>query len=152
MIPDRPVSYVRLATRALPWLLMLIVAVCVLSLSTFPVITNDSLTYLDYSRSLSTGGLVIQGHRQFGYPLFLAALRWVARIPDLEPLLLTVVIQRGLLLACMLLAWLRWRWWSVPLIAVLLTSETMIYANLVLAEGFMYRHNPQTAKLVETLM
>jgi hypothetical protein len=114
---------------------MAIVALIVLSLSTFPVLSNDSLTYLDHSRSLDTEGFVMNGHRQFGYPLFLATVRWVGGLLHVEPLLLTVVLQRGLLLACMVLAWLRWRWWSVPLIAVLVVPETMIYANLALAEG-----------------
>lgn len=120
---------------ALPWLVLIVAAVSVLSLNTFPVLTNDSLFYLDYSRSLDTYGLVDGGYRQFGYPLFLAVVRGAAGVVGVEPLLAVAIIQRALLLTACVLAWVHWRWWSLAFIALVITSETLVYSNLLLTEG-----------------
>ncbi|HEY6635929.1 MAG TPA: hypothetical protein VI141_10000, partial [Acidimicrobiia bacterium] len=98
-------------------------------------LTNDSLLYLDYSRSLDTFGWVTGGYRQFGYPLYLALVRGSADLIGVEPLFAAAIIQRGLLLGAVVLAWLHWRWWSLPFVLLLLTSETLVYSNLLLIEG-----------------
>jgi hypothetical protein len=120
---------------ALPWAVLIVVAVSVLSLNTFPVATSDSLFYLDYSRSFDTYGLVTLGYRQFGYPLFLATVRGAAGVVGVEPMLAVAIIQRALLLTACVLAWVHWRWWSLAFIALMVTSETLVYSNLMLTEG-----------------
>jgi hypothetical protein len=125
----------RVIRRTLPWVVLVVTVVSVLSLDTFPVLTNDTLLYLDYSRSLDSFGWVTGGYRQFGYPLFLALARGAADVVGVEPLLATAIIQRALLLGACVLAWTQWRWWSLGFIALVVTSETLVYSNLLLTEG-----------------
>jgi hypothetical protein len=122
-------------SKALPIAVLVVAALAVFSLNTFPVLTNDSLLYLDYSRSLDTFGWVTGGYRQFGYPLYLALVRGAADLFGVEPLFATAIIQRGLLLVAVVLAWIHWRWWSLPFVFLLLTAETLVYSNLLLIEG-----------------
>lgn len=122
-------------SKALPIAVLVVAALAVFSLNTFPVLTNDSLLYLDYSRSLDTFGWVTGGYRQFGYPLYLALVRGTADLVGVEPLFAAAIIQRGLLLGAVVLAWIHWRWWSLPFVFLLLTAETLVYSNLLLIEG-----------------
>ena len=120
------------------WLTVLVwvgVAISFLAINTFPVITNDSVLYLRHSGDILGGGWVEYGYRQVGYPLFLSGIRVLADVFGAEPLLAVAVVQRGLLLLGVVLAWRFWRWWSLPLIALLASAETIAYTNFVLTEG-----------------
>ena len=107
----------------------------VLSVDLIPTVTTDSLTYLGYSNDLSGNGFVLLGYRQFGYPLFLALVDLLGRATSIEPLILTVAIQRLLLiLGIAYAAWL-WRWWSIVLVFVVTTPGLVAYSNFILTEG-----------------
>ncbi|MGH8916029.1 MAG: hypothetical protein ACRDZM_16145, partial [Acidimicrobiia bacterium] len=106
-----------------------------LSVSIFPVITNDSLTYIDYADSLGTHGLVHAGYRQFGYPLFIALGGVGSSILGVEPLLTIAILQRLLLATGLGYAIWLWRWWSAPVVVLVLSAETIAYTNLLLTEG-----------------
>ena len=117
-------------------LLALVAGSTILSVNLFPVLTNDSLTYVRYSGDFADFGWVHVGYRQFGYPLFL----WITRslsggLVSIEPLLFAVFVQRLLLiLGVGYAAWL-WRWWSLPIVILAITSEVLSYSNLILTEG-----------------
>ena len=116
-------------------LLGVIAVSTVLSVDLFPVITNDTIAYLRYSDSLSELGLVDLGYRQFGYPLYLASTGAVAQVLTIEPLIFAVLVQRLLLVCGVAYAVYLWRWWSVPVVVLVLTGEVIAYTNLVLTEG-----------------
>lgn len=118
-----------------PILLGLIALSAFLSVNTFPVITNDSVLYLDHSRDLAEGGWVTYGYRQVGYPLVLALGRWTAHLLGADPLLFIAVAQRLLLAASVVLAWWFWRWWALPFLVILLAAQTIAYSNFLLTEG-----------------
>lgn len=106
-----------------------------LSVNIFPSITNDSTIYLDHSRALPTKGFIEAGYRQFGYPLYLALTRKGAEFFGVDPMLVAALIQRLLLVLVIVLAWLTWRWWSLPLIVLLLSAGTLAFTNFLLTEG-----------------
>ena len=120
------------------WLLVTVGLLAVstfLSVNLFPVVTNDSLTYIGYSHSPSEFGFVEFGYRQFGYPLFLAMARFGAEQLTIEPLLFTAFLQRFALAIGLTYAILLWRWWSLPIVLFGLTAEILAYTNLILTEG-----------------
>jgi len=127
-------SRVRVHTAAIV-VLGLIAFSAFLSVNTFPVITNDSVLYLEHSLDLAEGGWVTYGYRQFGYPLVLAVVRGLADPLSIEPFLAMVILQRLLLAASAILAWWFWRWWALPFLAFLLAAETIAYSNFLLTEG-----------------
>lgn len=116
-------------------LLIIGMAIAVLSVDVFPVVTNDSVLYLEHSRSLADTGWVQYGYRQFGYPLFLAATRTMADVVGAEPLLTTVIVQRLLLLVGAYLIWRLWKWWSLPVLALVVSPHVLAYTNLLLTEA-----------------
>lgn len=124
----------RVATVTLFVIVGVLVLTTVLALNLFPVITNDSLTYIDYSKSLDRYGLVHAGYRQFGYPGFMAVSS-VGSLLGIEPLLTVAILQRLLLVIGVAYAVWLWRWWSVPIVAFALSAETIAYTNLLLTEG-----------------
>ena len=128
-------SFARLLSTGLTGLLIIGVGIAVLSVDVFPVVTNDSVLYLEHSRDLGQGGLVQYGYRQVGYPLFLATTRTVANVFGMEPLLTAVVVQRLLLLIAAFLAWRLWKWWSVPVLALAFSPHILAFANLLLTEA-----------------
>ena len=126
---------------AVPWrrfatiLLLTAVGVFFLGVDTLPIVTNDSLRYLDHSRALTEAGWVEDGYRQIGYPATLALDRWLASVAGVEPLLFTVVIQRALLAGALAYAIWLWRWYSLPVVVLVLTPEFLVLPNFVLTEG-----------------
>jgi len=116
-------------------LLVLFVALAFLRVNMFPVVTNDSVLYLDHSFDIWGGGWVEYGYRQVGYPLFLATARALGDVFGAEPLLTAALLQRALLLLAALLAWRFWRWWSLPVIGFMVAGQTLAYTNLLLIEG-----------------
>jgi hypothetical protein len=116
-------------------LLVLFVALAFLRVNMFPVVTNDSVLYLEHSFDIGGGGWVEYGYRQLGYPLFLATARALGGVFGAEPLLTAAVLQRALLVLAAFLAWRFWRWWSLPVIGFVVAGQTLAYTNFLLLEG-----------------
>lgn len=119
----------------IPVVLAIVVASTVVSVNTFPIISNDSVRYIEHSRDIAGGGLVENGYRQVGYPAFLAVTRFFANSVGAEPFLSAALLQRFLLLAAAVVAWRMWRWWALPLVAFLMSAQTVVYTNFLLTEG-----------------
>ena len=100
-----------------------------------PIIVPDSLMYLDHSQDLLGTGLIQVGFRQFGYPLWLAAMSGIGHLTTLDPLWLTVVAQRLLLIAAIAATIYVLRWWAAPLTFVLLLPSTIAYTDFILTEA-----------------
>ena len=116
-------------------LLVLLIASFVLSVNTFPVMTNDSVFYLEHSHDLLGGGLVENGYRQVGYPFTLAVIRTVSGFLGAEPLLAAAVLQRVLLIVAGYLSWRSWRWWSLPILVFFVAAETLAFTGFLLTES-----------------
>jgi hypothetical protein len=113
-------------------------AVCLsslLSINTFPVVSNDSVVYIEHSLDLTEGGWVTEGYRQVGYPATIAQVRWLATLVGAEPLLAVAVLQRLLLVLAGALSFIIWRWWSLPLLLFLAAGSTVASSNFLLTEG-----------------
>lgn len=125
--------------RLLRWVVVgvafIIILSTVASVNTFPVVTNDSLSYLGHSSDLGSYGLVNDGYRQFGYPLALALFRAAANVLTIEPLLFTSIAQRAILLAGIALSVIMWKWATAALLVFLLSASTLAYSDLILTEG-----------------
>ena len=119
-------------------MLGLVILASLLSVNVFPAITNDSVVYIEHSRDLLGGGLVVDGFRQVGYPAFLGAIRGIADFVGAEPLLATAVVQRLLLVLAGVLAFRAWRWWSLPLLVFLFAPATIAYTNFLLTEALAF--------------
>ena len=131
----RDVTPKDLVLSVLGGLLVLFVALAFLRVNMFPVVTNDSVLYLDHSFDIWGRGWVEYGYRQVGYPLFLATARALGDVFGAEPLLTAAVLQRALLVLAAVLAWRFWRWWSLPVIGFMVAGQTLAYTNLLLIEG-----------------
>lgn len=133
----RAVAWGHVRDRSGLWLWALFGLMCLrlLAVDLFPTVTNDSLAYIDHSDALLDVGAVQAGYRQFGYPAFLAAIDGIAWVVRIEPLLLTVVAQRALLVLAMAYAVWLWRWWALPLVFVLTTPTLVAYHNFILTEA-----------------
>jgi hypothetical protein len=106
-----------------------------LSVNVFPNVNNDGVDYIAYSQDLGAKGLVHLGYRQIGYPLVLAAERFVSALVGIETLLFSVLVQRLLLgLGIGYAIWL-WRWRSFPVVILAVTTSLLAYTNFVLTEG-----------------
>jgi hypothetical protein len=105
------------------------------AINTFPIVTNDSLEYLDHSRQPGTYGMVFIGYRQIGYPAILLVGRILAGLVGVEPLLFSVLLQRLLLLGALAYAIWLWRWRAAPLVVLVITPTFLVYPNFVLTEG-----------------
>lgn len=106
-----------------------------LSVNTFPIVTNDSVVYIGHSQDLGAQGVVIHGFRQFGYPLALLIVRFGSQFVGTDALLSMAVLQRVLLVAAGVLAVVRWKWKALPFLVFLFTATTIGYTNFILNEG-----------------
>ena len=113
---------------------MVVVSHSVLRVNWFPAISLDGLEYLDHSNDLLGIGFVQQGYRQFGYPAWLAVIDALSGVISLQPLGLTVVLQRLLFIGSAGVAVWVLRAWSVPLVLVLLTPSAIAFSNFILVE------------------
>jgi len=104
----------------------------------FPAISPDGLNYLDHSNDLIGTGFVQFGFRQFAYPGWLALVDWIARIGSIDPLGLTVILQRLLLIAAAGVAVLVLRWWSAPIVFVVLSPSAIALSNYILTETIAF--------------
>jgi hypothetical protein len=119
---------------ALAIAILLVVVYSVVRVNWFPAITPDGLNYLDHSSDLVGTGFVQYGYRQFAYPAWLAFVDTTARMGSLEPLGLTVVLQRLLLIAAAGVAVFVLRGWSIPIVFVLLSPSAIAFSNYILTE------------------
>jgi hypothetical protein len=113
---------------------ILTVTYSILRVNWMPAITPDGLNYLNHSNNLLEIGFVQQGYRQFGYPTWLAFVDTISVIGSVEPLGLTVVLQRLLLIASAGVAVWVLRAWSVPIVFILLAPSTIAFSNFILME------------------
>jgi hypothetical protein len=116
-------------------LIIALVGLAVVWVNWLPIIVPDSLLYLDHSNDLLGMGLVHVGYRQFGYPLWLATADFTARLLGTEPLALTVVLQRMLLVASVGVSMFVLRWWAIPAALLLLLPTAVAYTNFILTEA-----------------
>jgi hypothetical protein len=107
----------------------------ILAVDVVPVITNDSVGYLTHALEPFSDGLVWVGYRQVGYQAVLATERLVSGVMGIEPLLFIAVAQRALLIIGGLYAVWLFRWWSIPLLAVITFPRVVAYSNFILTEG-----------------
>jgi len=121
--------------KALGMVAVGMVGIYFLAINTFPIVTNDSLEYLDHSRAPGTYGMIFKGYRQIGYPAILLVGRFVAGLVGVEPLLFSALLQRLLLLGALAYAIWLWRWRANPLVVLVLTPSFLVYPNFVLTEG-----------------
>ena len=105
------------------------------AINIFPIITNDSLEYLDHSRAPGDYGAVSKGYRQIGYPLILLMSRSVSGLVGVEPLLLSALLQRLLLLGALGYAIWLWRWKATPIVLLVVAPSFLVYPNFILTEG-----------------
>lgn len=100
-----------------------------------PIIFPDSLMYLEHSNDIFGVGLVQVGFRQFGYPAWLAAIDSLAGLINVEPLALTVILQRLLLIIGAMMAVYVLRWWATFIVLVLALPTMVVYSNFILTEA-----------------
>ena len=115
--------------------LVIAVGLLVVRVDWLPIIVPDSLLYLDHSNDLLGMGVVQVGYRQFGYPLWLASADFAARLSGTEPLAVTVVLQRMLLIASVGVSMFVLRWWAIPTALLLLLPTGVAYRNFILTES-----------------
>jgi hypothetical protein len=106
-----------------------------LAVNTHPIITNDSLEYLDHSRDPGAYGMVFKGYKQIGYPITLMVERWIASLVGVEPLLFSAVVQRMLLAGALGYAVWLWRWKATPIVLLVICPGFLVYPNFLLTEG-----------------
>jgi hypothetical protein len=119
-------------------LLGLVIALGVYSMSAvnwYPVISPDSLQYLDHSQDLAGYGLVQSGFRQIGYPLWLAVTSTFAGVFGLEPLAVAATGQRLILGGAIIIAIVVLRWWAIPIAATVMLPTMVASTNLLLTEA-----------------
>jgi hypothetical protein len=119
---------------ALAIAILLVVVYSAIRVNWFPSITPDGLNYLDHSNDLVGIGFVQHGYRQFAYPAWLAFVDATAGMSSLEPLGLTVVLQRLFLITAAGVTVLVLRGWSVPIVFVLLSPSSIAFSNYILTE------------------
>ncbi len=112
-----------------------LMAVYFLAVNTHPIVTNDSLEYLDHSRDPGAFGLVFKGYRQIGYPITLMVERWISGLAGVEPLLFTALVQRLILAGALGYAVWLWRWKAAPVVLLVLSPGFLMYPNFLLTEG-----------------
>jgi len=91
--------------------------------------------YLEHSNDIFGVGLVQVGFRQFGYPAWLAAIDSLAGLINVEPLALTVILQRLLLIIGAMVAVYVLRWWATFIVLVLALPTMVVYSNFILTEA-----------------
>lgn len=106
-----------------------------LAVNTHPIVTNDSLEYLDHSRDPGAYGMVFKGYKQIGYPITLIVERGIAGLVGVEPLLFSAVVQRLILAGALGYALWLWRWKATPIVLLVVSPGFLVYPNFLLTEG-----------------
>jgi len=109
----------------------------VLAVDIAGIVTNDSLGYLRRSEDLFSEGLLAQGYRQVGYPLFIAFSNGVGDALGWDHIFGVAFLQRMcLLLSLAALIWAA-RWWSAPAVLVATSATYVLLADFILVEGLV---------------
>ncbi len=118
------------------WVAFLLVIMSrALSPNIIGILNNDSIHYLDRAASPGEYGLVFQGFRQAGYPLFLGVLDVVAEVTPYDLFFLTAVIQRTLLIGALAYFAYLLRWWAAPALVFLSMPTLVTTTDLMLTEA-----------------
>lgn len=109
----------------------------VLAVDIAGIVTNDSLGYLRRSEDPFSQGLLAQGYRQIGYPLFIAFSNGVGDALGWDNIFGVAFLQRMcLLLSLAALIWAA-RWWSAPTVLVATSATYVLLADFILVEGLV---------------
>ena len=114
---------------------LVLIALRVLSVNVFAVITNDSVGYLGWATSPTSQGWIAQGYRQAAYPISLWIFEKVDGILELDRIFTIALGQRLLLVLGLALAWWALRWWSTVALLIISSSTIVVLTNFVLTEG-----------------
>ncbi len=129
-----PTALARIEKAA--WVLFLVViASRALSPNVIGILNNDSIHYLERAANPNAYGFVYQGFRQAGYPLFLAAVDFVADRTPYDLFFLTAVVQRALMLGVLAYVAHLLRWWAAPALVFLSMPTLVTTTNLLLTEA-----------------
>ncbi|MBK8010544.1 MAG: hypothetical protein IPK13_04295 [Deltaproteobacteria bacterium] len=99
---------------------------------------NDTITYLFHSRDLLGRGFIQQGYRQVGYPLFLRGTSIVGHGIGLDGIFFAALVQRCLLIAGVILLFLRLRWVAFPVALAVTFPGLVAVTNLLITEGLSF--------------
>lgn len=110
----------------------------VLAVRWTPIVTEDSLGYLERARSPLSTGFVVDGYRQIGYPLWLWFVEHTTAPLGFDRLFGIVVAQRLLLVLAVLALWRVLRLWSAPVLWFVTSAGMVVTSNFVLNEGVLF--------------
>lgn len=114
-----------------------LLVVRVVSVPIVPVVSNDSIGYLDRASAPLATGLVDQGWRQFGYPLFLDVAGDLGSLIGWDRLFAMAAVQRLVFALGIWLVWRTLRWWALPAL-LFVGSETIVgVTSLLITEGLI---------------
>lgn len=112
-----------------------VIAVRLLSVPVAGIPTNDSIGYLNWALEPLGSGLVGQGYRQFGYPLFLFLTDRIAEGLLWDRLFSAALVQRLLLVTPLLVALARQTTVFVLPAMILSSPSIVVFTNFLLPEG-----------------
>lgn len=120
----------------LAWTLFLLVILSrALSPDIIGILNNDSIHYLERAKNPIEYGLVFQGFRQAGYPLFLGAISLFTDVTPYDLFFASALVQRIILLIGLgYLAYLL-RWWAAPALVFLSMPTLVTTTDLLLTEA-----------------
>lgn len=101
------------------------------------IVTNDSVGYLARSEDPFDQGLMVQGYRQIGYPLWVWFADKASIVIASDRIFTVAALQRLVLIAAVVLLWKALRWWSVPVLVVITSSRFVLFTDYVLNEGLL---------------
>lgn len=99
--------------------------------------TNDSVIYLRHALGFREFGLVAEGYRQFGYPLFLRICHELAGLTPFDGLFMAVLVQRILLAIGFAFLIATLRLFAIPLMFVLAAPLSMALTDSLYPEGLL---------------
>ena len=113
----------------------------VLRLDAFPVLTNDSMSYMERSleytsfNGIAHSRTVVRGFKYAGYPIFIAICRGVSGLVGSDPLTTIVVVQRLLFVAAIVMSVRLLGLFALPVVYMLSGPSIVCFSNYVLTEG-----------------
>jgi hypothetical protein len=120
----------------LAWYLFLLVILSrALSPDIIGILNNDSIHYLERAKHPSEFGLVSQGFRQAGYPLFLSAIGVFTDLTPYDLFFTAALVQRILLLVGLGYLGYLLRWWAAPALVFLSMPTLVTMTDLLLTEA-----------------
>lgn len=111
---------------------LVVIALRVLSVNVFAVITNDSVGYLGWATSPMSQGWIAQGYRQAAYPISLWIFEKLDGMLELDRIFTIALGQRLLLVLGLALAWWALRWWSTVALLIISSSTIVVLTNFIL--------------------